>query len=81
MRLAKRLAIAVAGGLVILLGVLLIPTPVPGPGTVLIPAGLAILALEFDWAQRWLDRLRRRLRSVGPAETNRRAEPNVPLAK
>ena len=81
MRLFKRVAIAVAGGLVILLGILLIPTPIPGPGAVLIPAGLAILALEFDWAQRWLDRVRRRLRTFTPAAAVKPDVPNVPLAK
>ncbi len=30
--------------------------PVPGPGAFVIPIGLAILALEFDWAERLLHR-------------------------
>ena len=29
----------------------------PGPGMVVIPIGLAILAIEFAWARRWLKRI------------------------
>ena len=30
---------------------------VPGPGIVTIVVGLGFLALEFDWAERWLERV------------------------
>lgn len=50
-RQAKRVAIAVIGGTVVLFGIVLIFTP--GPAFVVIPIGLAILATEFVWA-RWL---------------------------
>ena len=30
---------------------------VPGPGIVTIILGLGFLALEFDWAERWLERV------------------------
>ena len=30
---------------------------VPGPGIVTIIIGLGFLALEFDWAERWLERV------------------------
>jgi hypothetical protein len=44
----------------------------PGPGLLLLTAGLALLATEFAWAQRWLTRLRghakRAVRRVGPAK-------------
>jgi hypothetical protein len=60
MKLLRRAGIAVAGGIVVLLGVMTLP--VPGvPCCVIIPAGLMILALEFAWAQRWLDELKRRV--------------------
>jgi uncharacterized protein (TIGR02611 family) len=55
-RLAKRVIISVIGTSVVLLGIILIFTP--GPAIVVIPAGLAILALEFAWARRWLRRLK-----------------------
>jgi tellurite resistance protein TerC len=29
----------------------------PGPAMVVIPVGLAILAVEFAWARRWLQRI------------------------
>lgn len=53
---AKRVVIAIIGGTVVLFGVLLIV--LPGPAFVVIPAGLAILAIEFEWSRRWLARLR-----------------------
>lgn len=53
-RHAKRTIIGAAGGLIVLIGVVAIPYP--GPGWLIVFAGLAILATEFDWAQRILDR-------------------------
>lgn len=52
-RKAKRTAIAAVGGLVVLVGIIAIPYP--GPGWLIVFAGLAILATEFDWARRLLD--------------------------
>src|SRR3954447_4300592 len=49
-----RIAFAVAGSVVLLLGIVMLVTP--GPAFVLIPAGLAMLALEFAWAERLLVR-------------------------
>ena len=46
---ARRLMIAVVGGTVTLVGVVMIVTP--GPAIVVIPLGLAILATEFVWAR------------------------------
>ena len=48
----KRVVIAVVGGTVLALGIALIV--LPGPAFLAIPAGLAILAMEFAWARRWL---------------------------
>jgi tellurite resistance protein TerC len=50
----KRVIVAVVGTTVILIGVALIV--LPGPAFVVIPAGLAILATEFAWAERWLSK-------------------------
>jgi hypothetical protein len=44
------------GGTVVLIGVAMIL--LPGPALIVIPAGLAILGLEFAFARRWLRRLR-----------------------
>ena len=53
-----RIGVALVGGLVLAVGVVLIPYP--GPGWLIIFAGLAILATEFHWAKRLLRFLRRR---------------------
>lgn len=49
---ARRIAIAVVGASVVLVGVAMLV--LPGPAFVVIPTGLAILGLEFAWARRWL---------------------------
>lgn len=48
----KKVAITISGLLVTLLGVVLII--LPGPAFLLIPIGLAILALEYPIARKWL---------------------------
>ncbi|GAA5166886.1 TIGR02611 family protein [Pseudonocardia eucalypti] len=53
-----RVGIAVVGGLVLLAGILMIPYP--GPGWLVVFAGLAILATEFAWAHRLLGHARAR---------------------
>ncbi len=53
---ARRVAIAVVGFTVVLIGLALIV--LPGPAIVVIPAGLAILAVEFAWAGRLLKKLK-----------------------
>lgn len=53
----RKPVIAVFGGTVLLVGIAMIV--LPGPAIVVIPLGLAILAMEFLWARRWLKRLRR----------------------
>jgi tellurite resistance protein TerC len=59
---ARRLIIAVIGFTVLLIGIALIV--LPGPAMLVIPAGLAILATEFIWAKRMLDRFHRGARSL-----------------
>ena len=49
-----RIAFAIAGATVTLAGLTMLVTP--GPAFVVIPIGLAMLALEFAWAERLLDR-------------------------
>ena len=51
-RNGKRVAVTIAGFAVILAGVALLV--LPGPGLLVIIAGLAILATEYVWAQRLL---------------------------
>lgn len=55
-RPVRLVAVAVVGGTVLLTGVAMLV--LPGPGILAILAGLALLATEFAWARRWLDRAR-----------------------
>lgn len=58
-------AMFVVGGVLVMLAGLLLALPgVPGPGLVLIALGLGILALEFDPAERLLERILDRLESA-----------------
>ena len=52
----RKVAIAIAGFSVLTVGLALLVVPVPGSTVVVIPLGLAILAREFPWARRLLDR-------------------------
>src|SRR5262245_7956233 len=56
MKQIKRILITVVGGTVLAFGVALIV--LPGPAFIVIPLGLAILAIEFAWARRWLNKAR-----------------------
>jgi uncharacterized protein (TIGR02611 family) len=49
-----RTGFAIVGATITLAGVAMLVTP--GPALVVIPIGLAMLALEFAWAERLLDR-------------------------
>jgi uncharacterized protein (TIGR02611 family) len=53
-RSGKRIAVTVVGFVVLIAGVVMMVTP--GPGIVVILIGLAILATEWAWAERALDR-------------------------
>lgn len=55
---AKRIGIAIAGGLLLVIGIIAIPYP--GPGWLIVFTALAILATEFVWAQRLLTHARER---------------------
>ena len=50
----KRVVIGVIGTTLLILGVVLIV--LPGPASLIIPLGLAILATEFAWARRVIRR-------------------------
>jgi uncharacterized protein (TIGR02611 family) len=49
-----RIGFTIVGATVTLVGIAMLVTP--GPAFVVIPIGLAMLALEFAWAERLLDR-------------------------
>ena len=53
----RRVFLILAGFTLLLLGIVMIFTP--GPGTPVILLGLGMLAAEFVWARRVMDRLKR----------------------
>ena len=68
----RRIAIAVVGTSVLLLGIVMLVTP--GPAVVVIPVGLAILAVEFVWARQWLKKLRQMISRRNAESHGQRAE-------
>lgn len=56
MRTVKKMFIAAVGGVILLLGVLMLV--LPGPGIPVIIGGLALLAVEFAWARRMMEKIR-----------------------
>lgn len=62
----RRLIIAVVGFTVLAIGIALIV--LPGPAFIVIPAGLAILSLEFAWARNLLKRMKDKLKRTPGGE-------------
>lgn len=56
LRKARQLVVAVVGGTLVLLGIIMLFTP--GPAVVVIPLGLGILATEFVWAKTLLHQVK-----------------------
>ncbi len=52
----KKLALTVVGWVLVVAGVVLIA--IPGPGLLILLAGLVVLAGEYAWAQRFVDPVR-----------------------
>ena len=68
-KIAKRIAIGIVGGSVLVVGVLMIV--LPGPAFVVIPVGLGILSLEFAWARIWLKKARMKAEAMARNFQNR----------
>jgi len=62
---AYRFAFGVAGFLVLFAGIFLSLPFVPGPGLLFVAIGLGMLALEFAWAERLLERIADRVERAG----------------
>ena len=75
----KRFLIGIAGGTVLLLGIALLV--LPGPAFVVIPAGLAILATEFHWARRCMDRFKEKFEDARERHRQRKAARASSLAE
>jgi uncharacterized protein (TIGR02611 family) len=54
--IVHRAAVVAAGVLIVIAGIIMSGPGVPGPGIATIVIGLGFLALEFDWAERLLER-------------------------
>jgi uncharacterized protein (TIGR02611 family) len=61
-RLLRRIAITIAGTVILAVGVVLLVAP--GPGLVVIALALAVFAVEYRWARRYLVAVQERARSA-----------------
>ena len=75
-KIAKRIAIGIVGGSVLVVGVLMIV--LPGPAFVVIPLGLGILSLEFAWARSWLKKIKSKAQGVARGIGGKSAPPPPP---
>jgi tellurite resistance protein TerC len=65
LRQARRIAIAVLGFTILIIGGVMLV--MPGPGWLVIAVGLGVLGAEFVWARRMLRRLKRTGSELGAA--------------
>lgn len=68
-RSGRRIGVTILGFLVLIAGGIMMVTP--GPGTVAIIAGLAILATEYTWAEIMLDKVKAKAKQASDAVLNR----------
>ena len=73
LRQARRIVVLVLGGTLLLLGIVMIV--LPGPAFVVIPLGLAVLALEFTWARRWLRHIKQAAQQLNSSARRTVPEP------
>lgn len=71
----KRLARITAGVVVITIGIVLSIPGVPGPGLLVIFAGLSILAIDFVWAHRWKTKMQDTARSAMDKVRGKKKQP------
>ena len=62
MILLRKGLVAVLGSALLIAGLAMLS--LPGPAIVVIPAPLAILAIEFTWARRWLNWMREHYQTI-----------------
>lgn len=61
-KLIRRITIFIVGISVVIIGIIMFVTP--GPAVIVIPAGLAILGIEFAWARHWLKVMKEKTKEV-----------------
>jgi uncharacterized protein (TIGR02611 family) len=60
-RWSLKMAIALIGGALVVLGLIMVPAP--GPGWLVVIAGLSVLAIEYAWAKHLLEYVRDKVRA------------------
>ncbi len=66
----RKAVIAVVGGLLTIVGLILIP--LPGPGFLIVFAGVFILSLEFDWFKPHVERTKKLVKSAAQPKKKKR---------
>jgi uncharacterized protein (TIGR02611 family) len=72
-RNSKRVAITIVGFVLVLGGVVLLV--LPGPGMLIIIAGLAVLGSEYMWARRMLDMAKKKAREAAARVRRKKGQP------
>lgn len=67
-RQARKTVILLVGSSVLIVGLAMLL--LPGPATLVIPLGLAILGLEFAWARRWLSEMKIKIQGARDMANN-----------
>ena len=75
-RNGRRIALTIAGFLVVLIGLILIP--LPGPGWLIVFLGLGILAREYVWAERLLNTAKQKVGQAKDAVLRKKPEESGP---
>ncbi|MGH2784492.1 MAG: PGPGW domain-containing protein [Actinomycetota bacterium] len=71
-RNSKRVLVTILGFILVLGGIVLLP--LPGPGMLIIIAGLAVLSSEYLWARRALDLAKEKARQAAAKVRRRKGE-------
>ena len=73
LRNGKRIGVTVAGAVLVLAGLAMLV--LPGPGILVIIAGLAVLATEYVWAERMLNLAKRKAEQAKDKVLGRKSPP------
>ncbi len=76
MSVVSKPAVTLIGGILVLAGAVMLVTP--GPGLLVIAAGLAVWAREYDWAKGMLRRARERIEAARARVVNKPEKQGAP---